>query len=295
MITTLLIILEQATIHMPVIIGAYISISMMQIPNLSIESAYLAGAICGYHVLHLLPYAPQPLMLLLAICASLIGGACIGLLLSILHIYGNIPYLLGSIIIIGLCHGISQLLIPLYCTMSQMDNPLICMLIKKHPELLIMGLITLVLIIGIGLLFNRQLGYCFAIYGNNPKFFQYSTINRSYIITSGLMISNALAGLSGYLFAQSNGFIELHMAAAKALLCITAIVLANSIIKQRSAFSLVIPLVGTLAYFSLQQALLKVGFNLRYFTAVQAIIILIVVVIIYRNKPLTAQNNELGI
>jgi putative ABC transport system permease protein len=267
----------------------------MKIPNLSIESAYLIGAIFGYKALLLAPILPQGIALILAVSASLIGGALIGVALSLIHIKGNIPFLLGSIIIIGLCNGLSQLVIPLYCTFNNLQNPLINTCFAQHPELLITGIINGVILLICIAIFHSQLGYMLAVYGNNTTFFRFSRINKSYIITTGLILSNALAGLSGYLFAQSNGFIDLNMGTSKLLLCITALILAHFCIKTKKTFSIYIPITGTICYFTLQQLLLKIGFNSKYFTTVQAIIVLIMLLITYYNKPQTIEHNELGV
>ena len=47
MIETVLIILEQVLLHFPLILGAYISISLLKVPDLSLESAYVCDAIMG--------------------------------------------------------------------------------------------------------------------------------------------------------------------------------------------------------------------------------------------------------
>ena len=134
-------------------------------------------------------------------------------------------------------------------------------------------------------LFRTQIGYSYAVYGNNPQFFSNYGISTSFVFITGVMLANALAGLSGYLFAQSNSFIELNMGVGKVLLCITALILGKSLVSTKKPFSLYIPLVGTSAYFAMQQVLLKMGFNLKYFTAVQALLVLCILVYTYRKQP----------
>ena len=86
-------------------------------------------------------------------------------------------------------------------------------------------------------LFRTQIGYSYAVYGNNPQFFRNYGISTSFVFITGIMIANALAGLSGYLFAQSNSFIELNMGLGKALLCITALILGKSLVRTKKPFS----------------------------------------------------------
>jgi putative ABC transport system permease protein len=95
-------------------------------------------------------------------------------------------------------------------------------------------------------------------------------------------MSNALAGVSGFLVAQSNSFVDMGMGAGLPLVCLTALILGRSLIRSRTVISSVPPLCGLVLYFVLQQALLTAGFDLRYFMAVQAIVVIVVLGIVSR-------------
>lgn len=284
MLETLLIVFEQFLIHVPLLLGSYISISLMKLPDLSIESAYVCGAIIGAQCIPYVGTLPMYMQLAVVIVASLFGGALVGTTSSLLTQYVGMPHLLSSIITFGIFYGINQLMAGSYLSLSSYVNPLITGGVSKHPELIILSCIGIVLSLLIYLLFKKQLGYAFAIYGNNPYFFQHYGISIRYVFILGIILSNALAGLSGYLFAQSNGFADINMGFGKALLCITALILGKVITQQKKPISIGTPLVGGAAYFSLQQLLLKIGFNLKYFTTVQAIVTLCILAITYRKQ-----------
>src|SRR5207245_739515 len=95
---------------------------------------------------------------------------------------------------------------------------------------------------------------------------------------------------SGYFFAQSNGFAEINMGFGTVLLCITALILGKTINIKNKMLTITVPLFGIVAYFTLQQTLLKVGFNLKYFTMIQAIAILIILIVqFYKKKKISDQ------
>lgn len=295
MLDLLLIIIEQVALYLPLVVGAYISFSLLKIPDLSIESAYVVGAVCASQLLlRGLPIS-SPLLLLLVLFASCVGGALVGAVSGVLTQRGKLPHLLSSIIANGLFHGINQYISPVYVTLSKVANPLLLMPgFSTHPELIMLLFICVLVVCCIALLFNTQLGYAYAIYGNNPTFFANYGINTAYVFITGVMLANGLAGLSGYLFAQSNSFLELNMGYTKALLCITAVILGKAIMRART-FSIMVPLVGAGAYFVLQQLLIKVGFNLTYFTAVQALIVAIVLIGMYRSCGEQLVQDNLGV
>ena len=291
-----LVILEQSLLHLPLMLGAYLSFSLLKVPDLSIETAYVVGAIAGSYALNGMSCIPMGVMIVGIIAATLIGGALVGLVSSLLTQKGNFSHLLSSIVTVGLFHGINQCISPVYVSLSKTYNPLTMFdYIPQHPELLMLALIGCILTALIYFLLKTQLGYSYAVYGNNSQFFRNYGISTSFVFITGIMLANAFAGLSGYLFAQSNNFLELNMGVGKALLCVTALILGKAIVRSKKPFSLCIPLAGTGAYFTLQQLLLKTGFNLKYFTAVQAFLVLCILIYSYRTQSERSFNDSLGV
>ncbi|HEX4068931.1 MAG TPA: hypothetical protein VHX42_02435 [Candidatus Babeliales bacterium] len=283
-IDVLLIIIEQCLMHIPLMLGAYITISLMKIPDLSIESAYVFGAIIAAQCIALTDTLPMVIQLPIVIIASLCGGAVVGLTSSMMTQYAKMPHLLSSIITFGIFYGINQLIAGSYISLSAYENPLISAGIERHPEMVTLAVLVCIVVASFSFLFTKQIGYAFALYGNNPHFLRHHGISVSYVFIVGVVLSNALAGLSGYLFAQSNGFADITMGFGKALLCITALILGKVIVRPMKPINIAMPLVGCLAYFVLQQLLLRVGFNLKYFTTIQALVTLCILVLTYRKK-----------
>lgn len=286
------IVLEQCFIHVPLILGAYISFSLLQVPDLSLEAAYVTG---GLFTATLLPYIQllaNPFQLFVACAVSMIGGAVVGLTSSLLTKKAHFSHLLSSIVTTGFFYGINQVIAGSYVSISGYTNLLIgsVNVMSKHPEIFLLGLISLS---SVGLFFfllRTQLGYCFAVYGNNPLFFKHYGINATYIFVTGIVIANMFAGLTGYFFAQSNGFAEINMATGKSLFCITALILARIVFKDKKPIQIAAPLVGIFFYFVLQQVLLKSGFNLRYFTAVQSVVVTLLIVVLGNKKSDSLDN-----
>lgn len=292
MFETILIITEQTLMHFPLILGAYISVSLMKLPDLSIESAYVFGAMIATKIVPYCTSLPTPIALMLVLGTSMICGALVGMVSGILTHKARIPYLLASIITVGIFHGVGQLCAGVYVSVSGYTNILATDYLQLHPELPLLALICIACAALAHYFFKTELGYCLAVFGNNPSFFAHYGISTSYIFISGLMIANACAGISGYLCAQSNGFSDISMGFGKLLLCVTALILGKIVPTKK--VSVLIPLIGVFAYFTLQQLLLKVGFDLRYFTMVQALVIVVILIIQHRNTQ-TLHSDHLGV
>lgn len=250
-------ILDQALIALPLLLGAYITFSLLKLPDFSIESAYLFGAVMAY----LAGDFSTPWVVL----SAALGGAMVGAIVSTLNQCLKLPFLLAAIITNGLFHGLTQYLLG---TSLQSFHPALVL-----SERLLFGLVGMGLIGTMAVLFHSQLGYGLAIYGNNPRFFQHHLVSERYVVFSGVMAGHACAGIAGFLFAFSNGFVDLTMNFGVILICLTTLILGKSFIRT-SRPNLLVPLTGLLAYFCVQQTLLHIGLNLQYFNSFQALCIL---------------------
>lgn len=248
-------ILEQALIALPLILGAYLSLSLLKLPDFSLESAYLMGAVGAYLASDL----PLSFIILSAIGSALLSGLLVSFLSQILHL----PFLLAAIVSNGFFHGLTQFLLKTSLVTFRL----------QIPDLYLHAGIALVLIALFILLMRSQLGFSFAVYGNNPQFFKNHRLSGRYVVFSGTLLAHACAGTSGFLFAQSNGFLDLTMQFGIILLCLTSLMLGKLLIKSYRP-NFLVPIFGIIFFFFIQQTLLRTGLNLKYFNAFQALFIL---------------------
>ncbi|MCB9493770.1 MAG: hypothetical protein H6679_05865 [Epsilonproteobacteria bacterium] len=292
------IILEQVCLYVPLVVGAYISIALLKAPDISIESAFTFGAILGTKLLVATHLFPKPVSFMFVITASLLGGTLVGLISSTLTAWAKLPHLLSSILTIGLFHGLSQYVLGgAQVSLSRFNNPLeLFVAIAHSPELPVLLSLSIGVVLYIFLLLKTQLGYACAVYGNNPHFFTHYNISTRFIFVSGICMSNACAGLSGYLVAQTSAFTDVGAGNGMALFCITALILGKTVVRTQRPFLFMIPVVGIVAYCCLQQLLLKVGFNLKYFTMIQSLLVASILIIKYRKMSANQTlSNMLGL
>jgi putative ABC transport system permease protein len=278
-------ILEHVCMYAPLMVGAYISFSLMKVPNLSIEAAFVSGAIAASKMLALTQGMSICVVLPLVLLASIVGGVLVGVLIAALDVYGKVPHLLASILTLGLCFGANLLVLGVAnVSVTHLNNPLTLLPFPTHPELGMFMVIAMVVLV-LGCLFLKtQLGTCLAVYGNNPGFFAHYGISTPFVVVAGLILSNALVGLSGYLTAQSNGFVDLNAGAGVSLYGITILILGKTAMKFVKGATMLIPLTGLVLYAFIQQSLLALGANMKYFTAIQSLIVLVLLVVNYRRK-----------
>jgi putative tryptophan/tyrosine transport system permease protein len=298
MVPLILIIIEQTLLYIPLLIGSYLSFSLMKLPDLSIETAYVFGALLGTKVVtHEAMQGIHPLVLLLcALTASIVGGILVGTVNTLFTRAARVPHLLSAILTIGTFHTVMQLISNPYVSLHHAQNPLTYLsLHATHPELgLLFGIIALILCLLIPFL-HTEMGYMLAVYGNNPEFFSNYGISTNYVFSVGLIMAHALAGCSGYLFAQSSGFFDIYLGFGKALLCITVLIIGKALWATRTVRSVLIPCTGAVLYFTIQQLLLRIGCNLIYFSALQALLVLLLFIVRNRNTLIDRETDHLGV
>jgi len=293
--TTLGFTIEFVCLHFPLLLGAYCSISLMKVPDLSIESAYVCGAILGARMLHFTHGLDLPIAMLISFLASILGGVMVGLMASTLTQKAKFPHLLSSILTTGIFHGVNQFLLGSSNVSITARRNLLGLLdfFRRYPELPSLVIAAILLALLATWFFRTKLGVSLAVYGNNPRFFENYGISSRFVFTAGLMISNGLAGLGGFFDAQASGFVDINMGALKALFCITSIILGRTLIGAPRQATVLVPLVGSLTYFGIMQGLLKINFNLKYFTMVNSIIVAGILITQYRRSRM--RTHHLGV
>ncbi|MBS0616306.1 MAG: hypothetical protein JSR58_07145 [Verrucomicrobia bacterium] len=260
---------------LPLIFGAYLTMSLMKLPDLSLESAFVLGGALGALVSTLgLPPIQQ---LLVCLAAAFAGGSVVGMLTSTLYKRIGIPFLLAAILCNGIFHGVIQ---------AVMGSPLLTFkgpLKGLYAELGVLSgvAVTIFVLLSAGL--KRQMGYALAVYGDNPSFLERYQISSSYVVIIGSMLASGLAGVSGFLLAQSGGFVDMTMGYGIVLLTITALILGKKVVRSPSP-SVKVPLLGAAIYFLLQQLLLQAGINLKYYNTFQAAVVLVLLMSAGRKK-----------
>jgi putative ABC transport system permease protein len=269
-------IIEQAMIALPLLCGAYITLSLLKLPDFSIESAYLLGAVTAYLASDL----PLPLV----IGCSVLGGVSVGFIVTFFNQYLRIPYLLAAIVTNGLVHGMT-----LYLLKGSVNGFHLATAMSEVSLLMIISFVVVILMI---VLLRSQMGFCLAIYGNNPQFFDHHTMSRRFVLFFGIAFGHALAGVSGFLFSLTSGIVDVTMNFGIIMLCLTSLMIGKFLQRGRRP-NVLIPVIGITVYFLIQQLLLNAGVNLKFFNAFQALIVLFI--LFMGNRKETYTMDHLGV
>ncbi|MEM7066175.1 MAG: ABC transporter permease [Cyanobacteria bacterium P01_B01_bin.77] len=209
-------------------LGVYLSFRVLKFPDLTVDGSFPLGAAV---VATLITQGVNPW---LATAIAMVSGALAGLCTAILSVRFHILNLLASILTMIALYSINLRI------MGRPNVPLL------NQPTLFDGLETVVpvwviLLVGLGLtklaldfFLTSDLGLAMRATGMNPIMASAQGIYTNRLILLGMALSNALAALSGALFAQVNGFADVALGVGTVVIGLATVILGEAIFPSRT-------------------------------------------------------------
>ena len=209
-------------------LGVYLSFRVLKFPDLTVDGSFPLGAAV---VATLITQGVNPW---LATAVAMVAGALAGLCTASLSVRFNILNLLASILTMIALYSINLRI------MGRPNVPLL------NQPTLFDGLDTVlpiwvILLVGLGLaklaidfFLTSDLGLAMRATGLNPTMAKAQGIYTDRLILLGMAMSNALAALSGALFAQVNGFADVALGVGTVVVGLATVILGEAIFPSRT-------------------------------------------------------------
>jgi len=224
--------LEIGLIFSLVALGVLISFRILSFPDLTVDGSFpLGGAVAAT----LIATGHDPF--LATVCATLAGGAA-GFVTGWLNVRLKIMDLLASILMMIALYSINLRVmgapnVPLItsATVFTVLQP------AWLPDYVLRPLVLLVVVVlakfGLDWFFSSQYGLALRATGANPRMARAQGINTGRATLAGMAISNALVGLAGALFAQTQGGSDISMGIGTIVIGLAAVIIGDSILPAR--------------------------------------------------------------
>ena len=274
--------IEIGLIFSLVALGVFISFRVLRFPDLTVDGSFpLGGAVCAI----LISTGTNPW---LATLAGTAAGAVAGFITGWLNVRLKIMDLLASILMmIGLYSvnlrvmgGPNVPLInePTLFTMLQPDSV---------EDYVMRPLILLVFVIAAKLaldwFFNTERGLAIRSTGSNPRMARAQGVNTGAMILLGMAISNALVGLAGALFVQTQGGSDISMGIGTIVIGLAAVIVGETILPSRKiVWATLAVVIGAVVYRFFIAAALNIdaiGLKAQDLNLVTAVLVTIALVI----------------
>lgn len=287
-INLLKITLEEGMIYAILALGVYISYSILDFPDLSVDGTMPLGAVTTA-VLIIAGVNPW-----LALVVSFVFGCIFGVITGILHVKMNIKPLLCGILVSTALLSINLVILfrfnngnslASFFRLKTIFNSGIANIIPERMfgmnlrVLIISTIFTILVKIAFDMYLKTKSGLLLRATGNNEKYVSMLGVDPGKSKILGLALGNGFAALSGSIIAQSRGSADTQMGTGMVVLGLASVIIGTSIFKKckfMKATTMVI--LGSILYKASLSIALALGLPSEYLKLLMAIVFVIALV-----------------
>ena len=274
--------IEIGLIFSLVALGVFISFRLLRFPDLTVDGSFpLGGAVCAV----LISGGTNPWLATLAATAA---GAVAGLLTGWLNVRLKIMDLLASILMMIALYSINLRImggpnVPL------INDPTVFTLLQPEgmEDYFARPLLLLFIVIAAKLamdwFFSTERGLAIRATGSNARMARSQGVNTGAMLLLGMAVYNALVGLAGALFAQTQGGSDISMGIGTIVIGLAAVIVGESILpSRRIIFATLAVVIGAIVYrFFIALALNSdfIGLKAQDLNLVTALLVIVALVI----------------
>ena len=277
-------ILEEGLIYAILALGVYITYSILDFPDLSVDSTFpLGSAVTAAMLVAGLP-APA------ALCVSFLGGVQAGTVTGLIHVKLKVVDLLSGIIVMTGLYSINLQIagganLAFFGSSTIFDNSLTAPLWASPAGDFTVVIISLIAVILVKLLLDAYLktrsGYLLRAAGDNDTLVTSLAKDKGTVKIIGLALANGLVALSGSIYCQKQGFFEISTGTGSMVIGLASVIIGTKLF-LRSSFMKTSPavVIGSVLYKACIAAAMALGiFPTSYMKFLTAALFLIILVL----------------
>lgn len=252
-------------------LGIYLTFRILNFPDMTTEGSFPLGGAVAVTALN------QGLNPILATFLGMAAGALAGLITGLLYTKGKIPTILAGILVMTSCNSI-MLMVMGRANLGLHDLKRLQDYLPFSPEVnnLLMGLLAVLVIIFLLIYFlYTDLGQAYIATGDNREMAKSFGIHTDRMEVMGLLVSNALIGLSGALVSQQDGYADVSKGIGVIVIGLASIIIGEVLYSTGLTLfeRLVAIIVGSILYQFLIMLVIAFGFNTNYLKLFSAIVL----------------------
>lgn len=252
-------------------LGIYLTFRILNFPDMTTEGSFPLGGAVAVTALN------QGLNPILATFLGMAAGALAGLITGLLYTKGKIPTILAGILVMTSCNSI-MLMVMGRANLGLHDLKRLQDYLPFSPEVnnLLMGFLDVLVIIFLLIYFlYTDLGQAYIATGDNREMAKSFGIHTDRMEMMGLLVSNALIGLSGALVSQQDGYADVSKGIGVIVIGLASIIIGEVLYSTGLTLfeRLVAIIVGSILYQFLIMLVIALGFNTNYLKLFSAIVL----------------------
>nr|WP_300143816.1 ABC transporter permease [Propionicimonas sp.] len=255
-------------------LGVYLTFRVLDFPDLTVDGSFTTGAAVGASMI-IAGHAP-----LVATAAGAVAGGLAGLITGLLHTKGGINPLLAGILTQIALYSINLRImgranLPLLREVTLFSGLRDAGLLASWVSVGILAVVALAFMLAVDWFLNTELGIALQATGDNERMIRAQGVSTDFTKILGLVISNALVGLSGAMIAQYQGFADIGMGIGLIVAGLASVIIGQALISSRRfVFATLAVVVGSVAYRVIIQLALERGFDPNDMKLISAVLVI---------------------
>lgn len=236
MLTTIIGILEEGLVYAIMALGVYITYTILDFPDLSVDSTFpLGAAVTAVAIIAGLPPV-------LTLPLTFLAGAAAGCITGLIHVKLKVRDLLSGIIVMTALYSINLRIagranLPIFSQKTIFDSGILSLLpdaAAPFSVLLILIVIVAVCKVVLDLYLKTRSGYLLRAAGDNEVLVTSLAKDKGSVKILGLAIANGFAALAGCIYCQQKGFFEISMGTGTIVIGLANVIIGTQLFKRIS-------------------------------------------------------------
>ncbi len=281
-------VINEGLIYALMALGVYITYSILDFPDLSVDSTFPLGAAVAATMI--LAGVPPFLTLFIAFAAGALAGTATGLI----HVKLKVRDLLSGIIVMTALYSINLSItdnkanLPIFSQETIFENAFIDGLAKplsEYSTVIILLLIVLVVKILLDLYMKTRSGYLLRAVGDNETLVTSLAKDKGSVKILGLALANGLAALSGAVYCQQKGFFEISIGTGTIVMGLASVIIGTKVFSRFGKIKATTAVIlGTIVYKACISAAMAMGLKTLYMKLITSLFFLIILVVSENRK-----------
>ena len=281
-------VLNEGLIYALMALGVYITYTILDFPDLSVDSTFPMGAA----VTATLSLAGMPPVLTLFIAFG--AGALAGTVTGLIHVKLKVRDLLSGIIVMTALYSLNLRItgdkanLPIFSRDTIFDNEFVYGLpspLNEFSTVVILLLIVAAVKILLDLYMKTRSGYLLRAVGDNETLVTSLAKDKGSVKILGLALANGLAALSGAVYCQQKGFFEISVGTGTIVMGLASVIIGTKVFARFGKLKATTAVIlGTIVYKACVSAAMAVGFKTLYLKLITSAFFLVILVVSENGK-----------
>ena len=274
-------VLEEGFIYGILALGVYITYSILDFPDLSVDSTFPLGSVVT--AVLILKGVPAVITLPIAFLAGALAGTVTGLI----HVKLKVRDLLSGIIMMTGLYSINLAIaedkanLSIFGEETIFENSFLMRFQESKIAPFLIALISFFIVIFVKILLDAYLktrsGYLLRAVGDNETIVTSLAKDKGMVKIIGLALANGFVALAGSVYCQKQGFFDITTGTGSIVIGLASVIIGTKVLKRfRHVKATTAVILGTILYKACVSIAIALGMRSSYLKLITAILFLVI-------------------